>query len=115
MNDVAMRLSPKQYMYEDSLLLKKNMENIDDFSLEIVGDCIRAIHSDASFEFNKNFPVSSNEWANNEILVMAVGDGHVLWTDTSGSEVRVVTKVQLLCSKGPPEQIHVSSNFCKVR
>ncbi|KHJ92336.1 hypothetical protein OESDEN_07777 [Oesophagostomum dentatum] len=80
-----------------------------------VGDGVGAIHSDASFEFNKDYAISSTGWASNEILVMTVGDGHVLWTDTSGSEVRVITKVQLPSLEGPPEQIHVSNNITYLR
>lgn len=40
-----------------------------------------------------DYPVSSIGWASNEILAMAVGDGHVLWTDVGGSDARIVTKV----------------------
>ncbi|KIH64234.1 hypothetical protein ANCDUO_05453 [Ancylostoma duodenale] len=46
---------------------------------------------------------------------MAVGDGHVLWTDVGGSDARIVSKVQLPSFEGPPEQIHVSNNVTYLR
>ncbi|KAL6735866.1 hypothetical protein Aduo_006271 [Ancylostoma duodenale] len=84
-------------------------------SRHAVGDGHGAIQSDMSFTFNKNYPVSSIGWASNEILAMAVGDGHVLWTDVGGSDARIVSKVQLPSFEGPPEQIHVSSNVTYLR
>ncbi|KJH49418.1 WD domain, G-beta repeat protein [Dictyocaulus viviparus] len=84
-------------------------------SRNAVGDGYGAVRSDASFVFNKNYPISSIGWANNEVIVMAVGDGHVLWVDTGGSEPRIVTKVKLPNIEGPPEQIHVSNNVTYVR
>ncbi|EPB69957.1 WD domain, G-beta repeat protein [Ancylostoma ceylanicum] len=84
-------------------------------SRNAVGDGHGAIRSDMSFTFNKNYPVSSIGWASNEILAMAVGDGHVLWTDVGGSDTRIVTKVQLPSFEGPPEQIHVSNNVTYLR
>ncbi|CAJ0607230.1 unnamed protein product [Cylicocyclus nassatus] len=80
-----------------------------------VGEGSGAIRSDASFTFDKNYPVSSIGWASNEILAMAVGNGHVLWTDNGGGDTRVLTKVQLPSFEGPPEQIHVSNNITYLR
>ncbi|VDK40431.1 unnamed protein product, partial [Cylicostephanus goldi] len=80
-----------------------------------VGEGSGAIRSDASFTFDKNYPVSSIGWASNEILAMAIGDGHVLWTDNGGGDTRVLTKVQLPSFEGPPEQIHVSNNITYLR
>ncbi|RCN43492.1 hypothetical protein ANCCAN_10554 [Ancylostoma caninum] len=84
-------------------------------SRHAVGDGHGAIQSDMSFTFNRNYPVSSIGWASNEILAMAVGDGHVLWADVGGSDTRIVTKVQLPSFEGPPEQIHVSNNVTYLR
>ncbi|KAK6737527.1 hypothetical protein RB195_019934 [Necator americanus] len=84
-------------------------------SCHALADSYGDIRSDASFTFNKDYPVASIGWASNEILAMAIGDGHVLWTDVGGSEPRVVTKVQLPGIEGPPEQIHVSNNITYLR
>ncbi|VDM71801.1 unnamed protein product, partial [Strongylus vulgaris] len=46
-----------------------------------------------------HYPVSSVGWASNEILAMAVGDGHVIWTDIGEGDIRVVTKVCFVSCK----------------
>ncbi|KAE9417684.1 hypothetical protein Angca_004276, partial [Angiostrongylus cantonensis] len=84
-------------------------------SRNAVGDGYGAVRSDASFVFNRNHSISSIGWASNEIIVMAVSDGHVLWVDSGGSDPRIVTKVQLASNEGSPEQIHVSNNITYVR
>uniref|UniRef100_A0A0K0DIL3 WD_REPEATS_REGION domain-containing protein n=1 Tax=Angiostrongylus cantonensis TaxID=6313 RepID=A0A0K0DIL3_ANGCA len=91
-------------------------------SRNAVGDGYGAVRSDASFVFNRSgskarsdHSISSIGWASNEIIVMAVSDGHVLWVDSGGSDPRIVTKVQLASNEGSPEQIHVSNNITYVR
>lgn len=84
-------------------------------SRNAVGDGVGPVRSDASFLYNKNYPIPSIGWASNEILAVAIGDGHVLWTDCATSEPRIVTKVRLPKLEGPPEQLHVSNNVTYLR
>ncbi|KAK6030870.1 HEAT repeat protein [Ostertagia ostertagi] len=67
-------------------------------SRNVVGDGpAPSVRSDASFLYNKNYPVSSIGWASNEIIAAAIGDGHVLWVDCAASEPRILTKVTSHC------------------
>ncbi|KAK6060953.1 HEAT repeat protein [Cooperia oncophora] len=85
-------------------------------SRNVVGDGpTPSVRSDASFLYNRNYPIPSIGWASNEIIAAAIGDGHVLWVDCATSEPRIVTKVRLPKLEGPPEQIHVSNNVTYLR
>uniref|UniRef100_A0A1I7XE26 Non-specific serine/threonine protein kinase n=1 Tax=Heterorhabditis bacteriophora TaxID=37862 RepID=A0A1I7XE26_HETBA len=62
----------------------------------VTGECYGAVRSEASFCYNKNFPITSLGWAGNDVLAMSAGDGHIVWANVSSTNPQIITKVYTL-------------------